>query len=199
MDDQLGHDVYIGAYNDTLADQGYTVRVIAGDGYNRTFTSQEVKRSANYLLASKLNGSALPTQINGKNVWPLKLVGANATGGKSIGNVVEIRLEGLPIAPPDDDRRPPRPRRRPGRTVLFDGDLTLHDGDLRLHGLQLGRDLPGPEPDPERRARISPRRPRASRYNATDKKWATMGTMLLDGAGGFDLDSTRQPGVGATV
>ena len=106
VDDQLGHEVLIGAYNETLADQGYDVRVIAGDGYNRTFTSQEVARSGDYLVASRMNGSALPEQVNGKYYWPVKLVGANATGGKSIGNITEIRLENLPITPPPAADRP---------------------------------------------------------------------------------------------
>ena len=106
VDDQLGHEVLIGAFNATLAAQGYVVRVIAADGYNRTFTSQEVKPLGDYLLASRMNGSALPEQVNGKYYWPLKLVGSNATGGKSIGNITEIRLENLPIAPPPAADRP---------------------------------------------------------------------------------------------
>ncbi len=189
VDDQLGHDVYIGAYNDTLADQGYTVRVIAGDGYNKTFTSQEIKRSANYLLASKLNGSALPAQINGKNVWPLKLVGANATGGKSIGDVVEIRLEGLPIAPVTTTATAtPTPTPTTGPAVLFDGDLTLKDGAFPCTAYNSGSTYQVQNLTPNGVLELASRAGGFS-YNVTDKKWVTMGTMLLDGAGGYNLDS----------
>ncbi|MEN6517586.1 MAG: carbohydrate-binding protein [Methanospirillum sp.] len=189
VDDQLGHEVYIGAYNDTLADQGYTVRVIAGDGYNKTFTSQEVKRSANYLLASKLNGSALPELINGKNVWPLKLVGANATGGKSIGNVVEIRLEGLPIAPVTTTATAtPTPTPTTGPAALFDGDLTLKDGTFPCTAYNSGSTYQVQNLTPNGVLELASKASGFG-YNVTDKKWVTMGTMLLDGAGGYSLDS----------
>ncbi|KUG10026.1 cell surface protein [hydrocarbon metagenome] len=81
-------------FNDTRAATGYTIRVIAGDGYNRTFASADVARSDNYLVANKLNGSPL----SDSNA-PLRLVGANVTGGNRVGNIETIRLEGLPGYP----------------------------------------------------------------------------------------------------
>jgi len=84
-------------FNDTRAASGYTIRVIAGDGYNKTFTSTDVARSNNYLVANMKNGEPL----SGTEA-PLRLVGANATGGKSVGAIATIRLEGLPAYPAGD-------------------------------------------------------------------------------------------------
>jgi PKD repeat protein len=84
-------------FNDTLASSGYTIRVMAGDGYNRTFSSSDVAHSGNYLVANVKNGQPLSG-----NEAPLRLVGTSATGGKSIGNIATIRLEGLPGYPEGD-------------------------------------------------------------------------------------------------
>ena len=84
-------------FNDTRAIGGYTIRVVAGDGYNRTFASADVARSGNYVVANMKNGEPLSG-----NEAPLRLVGANATGGKSVGNIATIKLEGLPAYPQGD-------------------------------------------------------------------------------------------------
>ena len=84
-------------FNDTRAASGYTIRVIAGDGYNRTFASADVARSGNYLVANTKNGEPLTDAIA-----PLRLVGSNVTGGARVGNIEIIRLEGLPAYPPGD-------------------------------------------------------------------------------------------------
>ncbi len=82
-------------FNDTRASTGYTIRVIAVDGFNRTFASGDVARSSNYIVANKKNGESL-----NETEAPLRLVGANATGGKSVSKISAIRLEGLPAYPP---------------------------------------------------------------------------------------------------
>ena len=185
VDDQVGHEDLTGAYNDTLADQGYNITVIAGDGFSRTFTSQDVKRSANFLVASKMNGSALPEQVNGKYYWPVKLVGANATGGKSVGNISEIRLDNLPIAPAPTT---PTPTQTTGAAVLFDGDLTLKDGTFPCTAYNTGSTYQVQNLTPNGALELASKAGGFG-YNVTDKKWVTMGTMLLDGAGGYNLDS----------
>jgi PKD repeat protein/DMSO/TMAO reductase YedYZ molybdopterin-dependent catalytic subunit len=83
-------------FNDTRANvSGYTVRVIAGDGYNATFTSLSVSHNNGFIVANTLNGTAL-SGSNGN----LKLVGpATTSGGQRVGNVTKIRLEGLPSYP----------------------------------------------------------------------------------------------------
>ncbi|HOV66840.1 MAG TPA: PKD domain-containing protein, partial [Methanoregulaceae archaeon] len=189
VDDQLGHEVLIGAYNQTLAEMGYTVRVIAGDNYNRTFTSQEIIRSDNYLLASRLNGTALPVQINGKNVWPVKLVGANATGGKSIGNVVEIRLEGLPSAPATPTPTPTVTVPSGGPEILFNGTVSLLPGTFPCRAYNSGEVRQVQNLTPNGALELASKAAGFT-YRATDKKWETMGTLLLDGACAYDYNRT---------
>ncbi len=82
-------------FSDTLASTGYTIRVIAADGFSRTFASGDVARSSNYIVANKKNGEPLD-----ETDAPLRLVGADATGGNSVGKISTIRLEGLPAYPP---------------------------------------------------------------------------------------------------
>ena len=84
VDDSNKHD-----FNDTLADAGYNVTVIAGDGYSKTFNSTFVKRNDNIILANELNGTAIPEDSDS---YPLRLTGSDLTSGQNVKNVVGIRL-----------------------------------------------------------------------------------------------------------
>jgi len=84
VDDRTPHGSM--GFNDELAAAGYKIIVKAGDGYAKEFSSAEVARSDDYIVANLLNGSSL------EDCWPLRLVGPGAPGGKSVGNVVEIEL-----------------------------------------------------------------------------------------------------------
>jgi len=75
------------AFNDTMAAMGYTIHVIADDGYEATFTSQEIARNNNYILANSVDGHHIDAE---DSAWPLKLVGVNVTGGKSVKAVARI-------------------------------------------------------------------------------------------------------------
>lgn len=85
VDDQLKHDT--GAYSRELADKGYTIDVIAGDGFKVTIDSKKAKVNKLLIVANKLNGSELAD----KN-WPLRLVGPDIKSGEMVGNIVEIRV-----------------------------------------------------------------------------------------------------------
>ncbi|MGI9952713.1 S-layer homology domain-containing protein [Moorellaceae bacterium AZ2] len=88
-----------GAFNDQLAQGGYSVTLIAGDGYTVTLDSKTVARNNNYIVACFLNGAPLPaSDAQGKALAPLKLVGSEVSGGKRIGNIVKITL-GVEPAP----------------------------------------------------------------------------------------------------
>jgi hypothetical protein len=77
-------------FSDAMAAAGYAVRVIAADGYSYTFSSQDVARDSNFVLANELNGAPLPA---GK--YPLKLVNPDfEVGGPSVSQVVSIELQG---------------------------------------------------------------------------------------------------------
>jgi hypothetical protein len=75
------------AFNRTLADLGYDVKVIAGDGYTMEFDIKRVKLDDEIILANQLNGAPLPEPF-----WPLRLVGSDLSSKEMIRNVIEIQL-----------------------------------------------------------------------------------------------------------
>ncbi|MDO9540599.1 MAG: molybdopterin-dependent oxidoreductase, partial [Methanocalculus sp.] len=86
------------AFNDELAEQGYSIKVIAGDDYSINFQSAAVARNDNIIVANKLNGEPLPATIGEKNkpCFPLQLVGSDVSSGQKIGNIAKVELIGLP-------------------------------------------------------------------------------------------------------
>jgi len=88
-------------FNDTRVAAGYSVNVVAGDNYTRTFASADVARSDDYIVANKLNGEPLSES------GPLRLVGDGVTNegvlsGAAVGNIVKIEIPELqtPAAAP---------------------------------------------------------------------------------------------------
>jgi len=86
MDDEIEHDSDV-AFNDELADAGYTVEVIAADGYTVTFDIQDVRGNNDIIVAYKLDGEPLE-----EDRWPLRLVGPDLEGSQKVGQIVEIRI-----------------------------------------------------------------------------------------------------------
>jgi hypothetical protein len=89
VDDSDVHETNstVRAFNDTLALQGYTVKVITGQGYSCEFNSTRVMRNPNIIVANRLNGAPLPDPY-----WPLKLVGSGLLSNETLSNVVEIQI-----------------------------------------------------------------------------------------------------------
>ncbi len=87
VDDRQPHN-----FNFNQADAGYTILVRAEDGYTKEFSSKDVAKSNDYILADKLNGEALTLQ------WPLRLVGSGVAredgslSSSAVGQIVEIEL-----------------------------------------------------------------------------------------------------------
>jgi DMSO/TMAO reductase YedYZ molybdopterin-dependent catalytic subunit len=77
-------------FNDTVADMGYNVTVIAGDGYSKKFNSTTVARNSELILANEMDGAVLS-----EGIWPLKLVGPTLKKSEMVGNVVEICIPEL--------------------------------------------------------------------------------------------------------
>jgi len=96
VDDSKRHGV--GAFNDSLAAQGYSVKVVAGDGYSINIPSASMAENDGFIVADTLNGQPLPATIGEKNkpCWPLQLIGPSVSSGQKVGNIVEIELVGLP-------------------------------------------------------------------------------------------------------
>jgi len=82
-------------FNNELAASGYTVEVIAEDGYSRTFDSAKIARSDDFIIANKVNGQELTDS------WPLRLVGDGVAkedgslGGAAVGNIARIEIPEL--------------------------------------------------------------------------------------------------------
>jgi DMSO/TMAO reductase YedYZ molybdopterin-dependent catalytic subunit len=74
-------------FNDTLALQGYTVKVMDSHGDYVSLTSTTVMRNNNIILANRLNGAPLPDPY-----WPLRLVGPGVSSDQMLGNIVEIQM-----------------------------------------------------------------------------------------------------------
>jgi DMSO/TMAO reductase YedYZ molybdopterin-dependent catalytic subunit len=86
-------------FNDARAADGYTVKVVAKDGFSKTFNSADIARNDNYIVANKINGEPLTDK------GPLRLVGAAVTkedgslGGSAVGNIVKIEIPELQTPP----------------------------------------------------------------------------------------------------
>jgi DMSO/TMAO reductase YedYZ molybdopterin-dependent catalytic subunit len=77
------------AYNETLALAGYNITVSDITGYSATFDSRYTIRSNNYIVANTLNGTLIP---EADSSWPLRLVGGNVSGSKSVRKVASVVL-----------------------------------------------------------------------------------------------------------
>jgi hypothetical protein len=75
------------AFNRTLVEIGYTVKVLTGNGYYREFNSTFVAENDNIIIANKVNGEVLPDTY-----WPLKLVGSAIAESDRLRNIVEVQI-----------------------------------------------------------------------------------------------------------
>jgi DMSO/TMAO reductase YedYZ molybdopterin-dependent catalytic subunit len=108
VDDQIKHDGP--AFNDGLADAGYTVDVVGADGFTATFDSHSIKRNNDIIVASMMNGNPLADKD-----FPLRLVGTNLTGKQSVGAIAKIVIHfsqtpaatATPTTPPATDTPAP--------------------------------------------------------------------------------------------
>ena len=91
-------------FNDSVAEEGYTAKVIAGDGYSKSFDSADVARSNDYIIANKINGKPLSDEKSA----PLRLVGAGVAkedgslSGSAVGNIVKIEIPELQTPPAEE-------------------------------------------------------------------------------------------------
>ena len=93
VDDEIKHQGP--AFNDALAQAGYTVDVVAEDGFKATFDSARAARNTDILAAYLVNGNPLPDQY-----FPLRLVGNDVGRKEQVGAIDEIVvvLDGRPAA-----------------------------------------------------------------------------------------------------
>ncbi len=74
-------------FNETLADQGYKVKVIAEDGYSYSFDISHVAHNDSMIIASQLDGEPLPEEDA-----PLRVVGEGLSGKQMVSKIAEIEL-----------------------------------------------------------------------------------------------------------
>ena len=112
VDDNPDVGPYHYNFNDSIAAQGYSIKVSSGDGWDTTLSSQAIAGNDSYIVANTLNGKPLPTNLtNGKLSWPLHLKGSAVFGGQQVGNITKIELSGLPQPPTE-------------WTLTLEGDVT---------------------------------------------------------------------------
>ncbi len=74
-------------FNDALADAGYEVEVIAGDGYSTVITSDVVKRNDSLIVSYQRDDEAVP-----EKQWPLRLVGPDLAKSQMVGQIATIKV-----------------------------------------------------------------------------------------------------------
>ena len=92
VDDEIKHEGP--AFNDPLAAMGYTIDVVASDGYTVSFDSARVARNDNMIVAYQVNANPLPEKY-----YPLRLVGSDLAKNEMVGMISRIKLnvEGMEI------------------------------------------------------------------------------------------------------
>ena len=86
VDDAVKHED--GAYDDDLAkNNGYTIEIIAADGYSIELDAFRVMRNDGIIVAHLLNGDILEEED-----FPLKLVGDDVAGSEGISGIKQIVL-----------------------------------------------------------------------------------------------------------
>lgn len=83
VDDDVRHDD--DAFNDALAEAGYTVEVVGADGYSATFASAELMGNDEIIVANLANGNPLTEED-----FPLSLVGPDVNKKQAVGGITKI-------------------------------------------------------------------------------------------------------------
>jgi DMSO/TMAO reductase YedYZ molybdopterin-dependent catalytic subunit len=94
VDDDIKHDGP--AFNDDLAAAGYTVDVVATDGYTVSFDSAKISRNDNIIVANTVNGNPLPEKY-----FPLRLVGSDLQKNEMAGAIEKIIVHVEPLPTED--------------------------------------------------------------------------------------------------
>jgi hypothetical protein len=126
VDDEIEHEGP--AFNDALADAGYSVDVIAADGYTVTFDAARIKRNKDIIVAYKVNDNALPDEF-----FPLRLVGNDLKKSEMVGMIAQIKvgLEPLPATAEPAATEAPAATGSLVITGLVNQEMGFMEADLR--------------------------------------------------------------------
>lgn len=119
VDDEVKHETR--AFDDDLAEAGYTVDVIAADGYTVSFESQKIMFDDELIVAQRMDDEPLESKH-----FPLRLVGANITKREMVSQVAQIVIRGAGEAVAKERQPQPTapaapPPAESDATVLFSG------------------------------------------------------------------------------
>lgn len=123
VDDENKHEGI--AFNDALADAGYTVDVIASDGYTVNFDIERLRRNKNIILAHKVNENPLSEKY-----FPLRLVGSDLEKNEMAGMITEIKVN-VPPVESGGVANVPADQATFTLTGLVDQELILNEAALR--------------------------------------------------------------------
>jgi len=90
VDDEIKHEGP--AFSDDRAAAGYTIKVVAADGYSAELDIARIARNQEIIVASLVNGNPLP-----EDNFPLRLVGGDLTKKEQVGMIAEIVLSLEPV------------------------------------------------------------------------------------------------------
>jgi DMSO/TMAO reductase YedYZ molybdopterin-dependent catalytic subunit len=94
VDDEIRHEGP--AYNDEEAEAGYQIDVVASDGYTVSFTSEEITRNDDIIVAYAVDGVPLPEKH-----FPLRLVGSGLDKSQMVGGIARVVIS-IPELDPID-------------------------------------------------------------------------------------------------
>jgi hypothetical protein len=126
-----------GAYLEDLALQGYTLDVVAADGYSVSFESTRINRDNGILLAHLVNENPLQEKH-----FPLRLVGTDLQKNEQVGQVAQIvsHLPGAEAEAPEATEPPaseaPAPAAPAGDAALAITGMVEQAQALSLEALQ---------------------------------------------------------------
>jgi DMSO/TMAO reductase YedYZ molybdopterin-dependent catalytic subunit len=83
-----GEDTDHYPFNESLAEEGYTVVITASDGFSTTLTSEEIMYNSTLVIAFMLDGEPLS-----EDEAPLRLVGEYLSGMQKVSMIVSIEIE----------------------------------------------------------------------------------------------------------
>lgn len=126
IDDEDSHGD--SAFNEALAAQGYTVDIVAADGYTVTLESSRFTGQNGILVAYLLNGGPLP-----EDEYPLRLVGTDLQRNERVSQVASIVFHPPSAAPQAGGALPTA---APGEEAVTVSGAVANSLSLSLEGLR---------------------------------------------------------------
>lgn len=132
VDDEITHEGP--AFNDELVEAGYSIDVVASDGYTVSFDAARISRNDNIIVAYKVNDNPLTDKY-----FPLRLVGSDLDKSEMVGAIAELVVGLEPLPMEEATEEPMAEEEAPAADVegtltvtgLVDKPLGFDEADLR--------------------------------------------------------------------